>query len=59
MQRSSYKELLIYRAWGTCGPPDFLRTKFDVIPQNIMLSVEVCQRTSKAVYIMKFQGELA
>ena len=40
-------------------PPDVLGTKFDEIPQNIMLSVEVCQRTSKAVYIMKFHGELA
>ena len=38
---------------------DVLGTKFDEIPQNIMLSVGVCQRTSKIVYIMKFYGELA
>ena len=39
--------------------PDVLGTKFDEIPQSIMLSVEVCKRISKVVYIIKFHGELA
>ena len=49
----------IHQPVFSARPPDVLGTKFDEIPQNIMLSVEVCKRTSKAVYIMKFHGELA